>query len=237
MAAEPGKAQIDFTPRVLQNQGVPVELYDLDADGRVRYNAEGEETRKTVFLRFTTGTLAEVEATFSEFEIFEFENETKVRHTLREDENGKKVLVPIVEPTGKRIEVSRMARGVEAYNAAIIDQPVRTAIRLLSILTKVAEDEIETQMIPEEIALYNQGASIALSMAQGLDPTSASLQVEAARMTFSASKLAMNEMNAVQAAETMKLVTASLKEVHLSLGALGSQPGSEAAEDTTSSSA
>jgi hypothetical protein len=79
---------MDYTPIVLKNKGVPIELAVAekqdDGSWRRRFNEEGDFDKETVYVRFTHNTIADIEETYGSLEKWQELQDTKQSSTMRE---------------------------------------------------------------------------------------------------------------------------------------------------------
>lgn len=79
---------MDYTPIVLKNKGIPVEIAVLEKaeDGtfRRRFNEEGECEKETVHIRFTHNVIADLEERYGDLETWQRMQEVKPSSTARD---------------------------------------------------------------------------------------------------------------------------------------------------------
>ncbi len=229
-----GNAEIDYTPDVLTNKGVPIKLYVLDEDGNPSFDSEGQVI-EIIHLRYDIRKLARIESTFREFEVWEESPEKVLKHTLVE-QDGKQVMIPSYQDTGGKKEVKRTARGPEALAVASMTEPTLTCIAMLSIVLDVDEDEVSARMITEELSVYITAVNVAMSLSQGIDPTIASQAMRDCHTAWEANRQAQGEILREQGKAQTEMVLDLMAELVSYRGKTGSSDGSQPEESTTSSS-
>lgn len=79
---------MDYTPIVLKNKGVPVEIavVEKSEDGtwRRRFNEEGECVKETVYVRFTHNIIADLEEQYGDLEAWQRQSEIRVTSVARD---------------------------------------------------------------------------------------------------------------------------------------------------------
>lgn len=79
---------MDYTPIVLKNKGVPVEMavVEKQADGtyKRKFNEEGDFERTKAFVRFTHNTIADIEDKYSTLELWQSAMDIRPTSTIRD---------------------------------------------------------------------------------------------------------------------------------------------------------
>lgn len=228
---------MEWSPVVLRNKGVPVELAKVEPDpdrpGRYRtiLDANSEPEREEVWIRFTANEISEIEEVF-----------TGVTFTLNEpvyeavsevDMDGNETTVR--RATGEYRQVIRSFNGLEGFSEASKHKPADTVRRSLALALGRPVDQVGAAMLPEKFQEYTMATNAAFAIATGTPAETVGKALEIQRVE---AKRALEAAIAEADTELDKMTSATD-----SPGPTGSPPGSEipsleeSAEASTSSGA
>lgn len=169
-AARPRPAGEWVPPSILQNQGVPIELYKLDGDQVIR-GGDDEPVREKHYVRFTNRMVARIEEMFDGLEAeVPIKSYDPVLGSDGEPMIGPAGPVVIEKTVGHEV---RRFYGLEAFAQAMATKARGTTFRVLAVALGKSEEALDPAVIPSEHLNYQNAVGLAWSLAQGMDPTEA----------------------------------------------------------------
>jgi hypothetical protein len=152
---------MDYTPIVLKNKGVPIEIAVVekgeDNFWRRRFNEEGECVKETVYVRFTHNIIADLEERYGDLESWQRQSETRVTSVARDtialclradkEKIGEAMLEGSIQEYQNAIAMSwSITNGVDP---TVASKMLRQAAKLAEEQKKAVNDELEKQL-PKE---------------------------------------------------------------------------------------
>lgn len=152
---------MDYTPIVLKNKGVPIELAVVESDDnggwRRRFNEEGECAKETFYVRFNHNIIADLEDKYGDLETWQRQSETRATSVARD------TLAMCLRMDKHKVGESMLDGSIQDYQNAIamawsicngVDPTVaskmlRQAAKLAQEQRKAINDELESQL-PKE---------------------------------------------------------------------------------------
>lgn len=171
----PEKYDPTFVPAViLRNKGVPIRIKRATEAGEIVIDDEGNALTKEVFLRFDANAVSDIEEFFDGFVATVHVTSPSVMvdpatgAALR-DKDG----VPIIQ---EQIVSARTETfyGMEAFQKAMEVKQNKTTRDAIAIALGMEPRACGNVLLDGEMATYASQVGIAWSLANGLDPTSAS---------------------------------------------------------------
>ena len=107
---------MEYTPEILRNNGVPVEVADvihIDGDWPLQYTPEGELKTETIYIKFTHNIIADIEELWGGLEVWQEQMQSKPVSTLRR-------ILSLIEKEPIEVTGARMIDGrLPEYSNAI----------------------------------------------------------------------------------------------------------------------
>jgi len=199
--------EIDYTARVLENQGVPVRFKVLDEDGEPVYDSDGEPKIEIRHIKMTSRIMMRIEQAFSGYTVKVQEPEMKVSHVLDLDpEDGKEYVTPKTVPTGHMALREQVFYGAAALEAMSEREPATAVVKALAIMLGESETWVADRMFYAEQEIYMASMSICIQVAQGVDPTKAAMLLEGSIVALNHARDAADLGVEIQAREQDALV-------------------------------
>jgi hypothetical protein len=228
---------IDYTPTVLQNRGVPIALNIFNDDGSQAFEADGTPKREIFYVRMTAGTMMALETEFNGYTIKTNEPEIRGKNVLETDpETGETNLVTKQVSTGGIISVEQTFYGAEALEEAGKREPFGTVVKTVSICLGLPREEVANRLITDQMQMYFVAITGAIQIAQGSDPFQIQRLLESSAAAVDAGKRATDaglEIITRQSLEMVEEVGKTLDQASGLLGSNGSDTGQEDSEETT----
>jgi hypothetical protein len=194
-----GGANLDYTPTVLANLGVPVELY-AETDAGV-----DPTTRVAERLRYDTNRLAVLEEALAGYRVERTSTMTTTHHVRGGDDPTVVTETEIAQ--GPAVETV-VLYGESALGAMREQEPIRLARILVAVslygeVGRLVEARVGERIPAADVGLVIEAAVGAIQIANGVDPTVVSASLRGSYDTVVALRAEVNEALAriVEAAE------------------------------------
>lgn len=182
---------IDFTAKVLQNEGVPVPLQILDESGSPSFDADGEIRVEFRAVRMTAATMMGIESEFSGYTVRESVPELVTKQELVTDPtSGETSLQSRTRPTGATVSEERVFYGAEAFEERGKREPFVTVIKALSLCLGEKESWVAERLLTNRMEYYFIAITGAIQLAQGVDPFQIQRLLESSEAALVAAKRA-----------------------------------------------
>lgn len=200
----------DYTPAILQNDGVPIPL----RDGSVK------------FIKFRNRDVAALETMFDGLRaIADVREVSTVTGPDGATLVGPDGPVTITKVVGQE---ERTFYGLEAFQKAMEMHPADVTLKILAQVWGASVDDLDEMLDPTGLTKAQQRVAIAWSIAQGVDPTLAARQLAQVDAAVAKQREALES----QLIETTDQASGEITD---SLGSTGSPPGSTSDETSAPS--